>query len=242
MGIDDTNWNHLEPERSEVVRSVKSLPGWGIWALVSRVNGLSRGRLRWSSMLRANGFPETRPSLFASLEGDAGWRVLFDRYAPAVFQVARFRGLDAHDADDVVQQVMIAITRHIDKYEPGERSRRFRTWVRTITERKIIDLCRQRQRQAAVSTEDMSEQADIELAWDEEWRLLDMLDCLEQVAKRVSAKRMDAFRMYALEGRSADEVAATLGMTPGHVYVTRCQVVEMIRSCIRDLDHGMPSA
>jgi len=187
-------------------------------------------------MLRASGFPETRPSLFAALQGDAGWRVLFERYAPAIFQVARFRGLDVHDAEDVVQQVMIAITRHIERYEPGERGRRFRTWVRTITERKIIDLARKRQRDAALSTDEIGEQPEIEQAWEEEWRLLDMMDCIEHVAQRISPKRMAAFRMYALEGRTAEEVAAALGMTAGHVYVTRCQVVEMIRTCMRGLD------
>lgn len=192
-------------------------------------------------MLQPRDFPETRPSLLAAMRGDgpaqSAWRDFFERYAPAVFRVARFRGLDEADADDIVQLVMLAVSKHISGFHYDHNRGRFRQWVRRIAESKIVD--HYRKANATVSAcaqgvELLAARPDgrptTEALWEQEWRLQDMLWCLDQVAADISPRRMQAFRMYVLEGLPAREVAERLDMTSGSVYVTRYCVLGLIRS------------
>jgi RNA polymerase sigma factor (sigma-70 family) len=192
-------------------------------------------------VLRSGNFPETRHSLLGAIRGDEdeGWQSFYRQYAPAVFRVARMRGLDAHDAEDIVQQVMIETARHIGSFEYREGRGRFRGWVRTITENKIVDAFR-RARQPMAGDAALAgcaaETCDPQMQWEQEWKLQDVLWCLGQVAMDISPRRMAAFRMYSIEGRPAAEVAEALSMSVGYVYVTRCQVLGMLRERMQELD------
>ncbi len=184
-------------------------------------------------MLTPRDFPATRASLLAALRdgpGAPGWREFFEYYAPAVYRVARMRALDKHDADDIVQQVMLSITRHIDGFNYDRDRGQFRQWVRRIAENKINDYRRRRSKVTAALRDDLpGEQVDVESLWDAQWRLQDILFCLDEVAADFAPRRVEAFRLYVMEDISAAEVAERLGMTVGHVYVTRTQIINRIR-------------
>jgi len=203
-------------------------------------------------MLQPREFPETRASLLASLNADgvprqAAWREFFERYAPAVYRVARLRGLGDSDADDVVQQVMLAVSSHIGGFEYDRDRGKFRQWVRAVTQSKLTDLHRRRQTRsvggrAAETAVPLEDYADEEPGpneqWEQEWRTQDMLYCLDQVAADISPRRMRAFRMYTLEGVSAAETAEQLGVTVGHIYVTRNHVLKLVRQRMEELEEG----
>lgn len=66
---------------------------------------------------------------------------LVRRYTGAIFnQAYRMLG-DAHEAEDVVQEVMLRAYNRIDTYDPG---RRFVTWLLTIGSNYCIDRLRRR--------------------------------------------------------------------------------------------------
>lgn len=195
-------------------------------------------------MLSPDRFPETRPSLLDALDSQAetsGWRTFFACYAPAVFRVARGRGLGEADAEDVVQQVMLQVSKHISDFDYSPARGKFRNWIRAITETKIIDFFRRNR--PVVSSDLVAEQlstqdaADHEDPWQREWELMDILRCIDEVARDVSPRRMEAFRMYSLEGRSATETAKALEMTENHVYVIRSQILALVRKRLAEL-HG----
>ena len=198
---------------------------------------------RWKAVLQPSGFPETRPSLLANLgedpPGQSAWREFFERYAPAVYRVARLRGLADPDADDIVQQVMMSVSSHIGAFCYDRDRGRFRQWVRTIAENKINELGRRKRItlvDSALLESCPDEQPGAEAVWQQEWQVQDMLWCLDQVAEDISPRRMQAFRMYALEGVPAAEVAGRLGMTVGHVYVTRHLVLNRVRQRMGELE------
>lgn len=196
--------------------------------------------LRLIIMLKPHGFPETRPSLLAQLAENSdqhGWREFFQRYAPAVFRVARHRGLTNEDADDVVQQVMISIARHMKDFRYDRDRGYFRQWVRRIANNFICNYFRgQRPIQYdSTACEQLANEATTEAVWNAEWQSQDLLWCLDQIEQDVSPRRMKAFRMYAVEGRSAADVAKELGMTPGHVYVIRHQMLALLRERLKAL-------
>jgi len=187
-------------------------------------------------MLRASEFPDTRPSLIATLGGEietnSAWREFFDRYAPAIYRVARMRGLTHDDADDIVQQTMVSISSHIGDFRYDRDRGRFRNWVRTITENKIKSAWRKRpglQADTSLINAISDDAPAIEDVWEDEWRMQDLIWCLDQVEKDIPPRKMEAFRKYVLEGIPAEEVARQMDMTVGNVYVTRHTVLGKIR-------------
>lgn len=193
-------------------------------------------------MLQSSKFPDTRPSLLAQLGdggGETAWREFFARYAPPIYRVARLRGLTEHDADDVVQSVMVSISSHIGDFRYDRDRGRFRQWVRTIAENRIRQDARRKSLPVSANEEIdgcPDDRPGIDDVWSQEWQIQDILWCLDRVANEISPKRMKAFRMYALEGVPAADVAKELEMTVGHVYVTRHLVLNLIRKKVEELD------
>ncbi len=189
-------------------------------------------------MLSPRPFPETRPSLLGTLRGTgpgrSAWREFFHCYGPPVFRVAQCQGLDAHDAEDIVQQVMLAVSGHIGGFDYDRDCGRFRHWIKTITKNKIRDLHRRRSSGPQVipdaTLDDRADgQPSLDETWEREWKLQEILHCLDKVATDFAPRRVEAFRLYVIEGVSAAETARRLDMTKGHVYVTRAEILGRIR-------------
>lgn len=145
------------------------------------------------------------------------------------------------DAEDIVQQVMIAIANHIGDFRYDRDHGRFRSWIQTIAANKVRDRLRGVQRDAEHGKLPFDEArdgavADDHATWTEEWMLQDTLWCLEQVRSEFAPHRYEAFRLYAIEGEPASAVAEKLGMTPGHVYVTRSQIARRVRELMKELN------
>src|SRR6516225_6696526 len=84
----------------------------------------------------------TRRSLLSRLRNlgdDASWRTFFDTYWLLIYNVARKSGLTDADAQDVVQETIIAVARKMPefRYDPAKGS--FKNWLLLITRRRIHD-------------------------------------------------------------------------------------------------------
>lgn len=199
-------------------------------------------------MLSSRLFPETQLSLLSRIRRGSdsvrlqGWRDFFECYAPAVYRLARRRGLTDSDAEDIVQQVLMSVAHHISEFRYDRDRGRFRQWIRRVTANKIHDHFRQYQAREGRITHERIDVSEIELtddnddAWQREWHLQDLSYCLERVRGEISAKRYQAFKMYVIEGLSAQETAEALGMTLNHVYVTRTMVIQRLQHLIRELN------
>lgn len=195
--------------------------------------------------MRSNGFPETRPSLIREIGDDATggtWRDFFDLYAPAIYRVARARGLVRHDAEDIVQQVMLSVLSHIAGFDYQRDRGRFRAWIRRIAENKITDQFRRQGRAAAASGRAALAEVDggtsLDEAWNRQWRRQDLLYCLQMVEADISPRRMEAFRLSMLHGVPPDETARRLEMSVGHVYAVRSLVMSMLRRQMAKLERA----
>jgi RNA polymerase sigma-70 factor (ECF subfamily) len=189
-------------------------------------------------MLQPAGFPETRASLLAKLGdnslGQSAWRQFFDCYAPAVYRVARVRGFLGPDADDVVQQVMMSMVAHLGDFKYDRDRGRFRNWVRTVAENKIREV--KRRKKLPQVDIDPNNEPTTDTIWEEQWRLQDLLWCLDQVGQEISPKRLAIFKMYSIDGVSPTEVAKQMNTSVGYVYVTRHLVLNLIRKKAKALD------
>jgi len=148
------------------------------------------------------------------------------------------QGIDVHMEHTVIT-LLQDDTRVVGAVAYDRDRGRFRHWVRTIAENKIRQNARRAQLPVA-SDADVSVCADdapsLEDIWDREWQLQDILWCLDQASEDISPRRMEAFRLYTIDGLPPSEVAERLNMTVGHVYVVRHLVLNMIRKRIKKLD------
>jgi RNA polymerase sigma-70 factor (ECF subfamily) len=173
----------------------------------------------------------------------AAWNDFVARYEPRILDWCRRWGLQACDAQDVTQGVLLKLSRAMATfaYDP---SRSFRAWLKTITRNAWRDLVAERKR-AGVGSGDsrIGELLEAIEAKDslmqqlaEEFRRELLDEAMARVRPRVEPRTWDAFRLTALEGCSGAEVAAQLQMKLARVYVAKNEIKMMIRQEVRRLE------
>src|SRR5262245_1159179 len=91
----------------------------------------------------------TRPSLLARLKDwnqQTAWGDFSREYAPLLRNVARKAGLNDAEADDVVQETLIAVAKKIGQFEHAGNRGSFRKWLYQQTRWRIADQFRARAR------------------------------------------------------------------------------------------------
>src|SRR5262245_47494014 len=88
----------------------------------------------------ATDFMPTRRSLLSRLkrfDDAAGWQQFFDTYGKLIYGVARKAGLTDAEAEDALQDTVIAVSKSIGAfhYDPGKCS--FKTWLMALARRRI---------------------------------------------------------------------------------------------------------
>jgi RNA polymerase sigma-70 factor (ECF subfamily) len=192
----------------------------------------------------------TSPTLLARLgrtpTDQAAWREFVERYGPQIRRWCRHWGLQAADAQDVEQTVLLELARQMSGFR-YDASGSFRGWLKTVAHRawcKFLD----GRRRAGAGSGDSAVVALLEstagedlvrrLEEESDRELLEM--AMARVRLRVQPRTWEAFRLLALEERSGSEVAAQLGMKVGAVFVAKSNVRKMIEEEITRLDGGEP--
>src|SRR4051794_39479489 len=93
----------------------------------------------------------TRPSLLARLRNHddsrawhRGWEEFYALYQPVICGYALKHGLSESEADDVVQEIVIGLTRSLPKFEYDPARSSFKTWLFRVARNKIMDHFRSR--------------------------------------------------------------------------------------------------
>jgi len=92
-------------------------------------------------------FLATRQSLLSRLkdwEDHESWRDFFDTYWRLIYGLALRSGLTTTEAEDVVQETLLAVAKEMPdfKYDPARGS--FKGWLLEITRRRIANQVRRR--------------------------------------------------------------------------------------------------
>lgn len=211
--------------------------GIGPWVLRLRVGeGGARVVVAGPSRDAAAGYA-TRPTIFLRLRADdpkvreLSWQTFQERYAPVILGFARHAGLSADQAEDVLQEVLLAFFKVSPSFEYDPQKGRFRGYLKRAT---LNVIRRRHRRQGPVSLEHDLEDGDAEdpkLAqhWDEQWEANLLQRALDEVRSHVDPRTWEAFELYVQREVPADEVARRTGLALNSVHQAKSRVLKSAR-------------
>lgn len=192
--------------------------------------------------------PETRNSLIARLsdtQDTEAWNRFASIYQPLVFRLARSKGFQDADAHEISQEVMVAVTRAVERWNPDAERGRFRDWLFKIARNLMIKyLTRRRYRPLATGDSRIAsllaqhavapsnEEAIIEL----EYRREMFRWAAEQVQVQVTEKTWQAFWRSSVQNETTEEVSQSLCMSKGAIHVACSRVRSRLRKAIQQID------
>lgn len=166
------------------------------------------------------------------------WRRLADIYSPLLHASLRRYDVQAADAEDLIQDVLLTVSRELPKFEHSGRTGAFRGWLRTILVHRLRNFWRSRQSRPLAAggsawaewIEQLADDSsDVSRKWNLEHDRRVMARLLEQVRPRFEPKTWEAFHRQMFDGQRADTVAAELEMPLNSVYVARSRVLSTLR-------------
>jgi RNA polymerase sigma-70 factor (ECF subfamily) len=198
-------------------------------------------------------FIPTRKSLLSRLkhwDDDSSWRDFFNTYWKLIYAVAIKAGLTHTEAQDVVQETVLAVARSIGRfhYDPAVCS--FKSWLMQVTRSKIANQFHKRQKHPAPpepATEtgrstpllerlpDPSSQV-LDSVWEVEWQKNLMDAAIHKVKRRVPIEQYQIFDFYVLKKWPARKVAQTLSVSVGRVYLAGHRVSRLIKQEVELLE------
>lgn len=191
--------------------------------------------------------PETRDSLLVRVKNpadSAAWEQFAQIYRPVVYRLARGRGLQDADAQDLAQKVLISVAAAIPNWKRTSPNARFHHWLRRVAKNEVLKtLSRKPKDQASGGTTatkllrgQINASCDIEDLIDLEYRRQLIRRAAEIVRERADETTWSAFSLTMVDGHSISEAAQRLGRNEGMVYAARSRVVRRMRDEIRKME------
>jgi RNA polymerase sigma-70 factor (ECF subfamily) len=191
--------------------------------------------------------PDTNDSLIARVKDpadEAAWVEFLAIYQPVVQRMARNRGLQAADADDLAQTVFLLLSSAINDWTPKPEGPPFRAWLFTITRNAIINALKSRQRHQAEGgttvlelLDQVPDQASSAEFYRESQREVFRWVCAE-VRPEFSPATWNIFWRTAVEETPAEQVAAEMNRKVGAIYVAKWRVLKRIKERVADCTFG----
>lgn len=210
-------------------------------------------------MYRSYTNEDTRSSVLAGVrdpEAQEAWGRFFDRYAGFIYSVACGKGLKTEDADEIVQTVLVELS----KPAPGgiaayDRSKgRFRPWLVRRIEWRVADFLRRRMVDERDRIETPPESLDrlpdptildvADSAYAEEWAAAAEEEALRRLRLDVGDVHYAIYRASVIEGRSTEEVCKFFRIVANNLYQIRRRVKirygEILAEVMKNFDEPGP--
>jgi RNA polymerase sigma-70 factor (ECF subfamily) len=199
----------------------------------------------------------TRQSLLARLKnwGDQdSWRDFFETYWRLIHVTAMKAGLTDAEAQEVVQEVMVAVAKKMPEftYDPAKDS--LKGWLLAVTRWKIVDQYRKREAQAKISgevftttpeprglerhdetartatVERVPDPARLDDIWDAEWRQNLLRTALNRVKVRVNPAHYEMYHLHVVQGLTVRDTARALGTNSAAVHLAKHRVGKLLKA------------
>lgn len=191
----------------------------------------------------------TRQSLLSrlkSFDDNDSWYDFFHTYWKLIYGTATRSGLTPVEAQEVVQETIISVARNMPDFKYDRSKGSFKGWLLQMTQWRIQDQLRKRQRDAAVmvpvdyresGADSIPSAGGIETVWEDEWQRNLLEAAVRRVKEKVKPKQYQIFDLYVLKKWPISKVTATLGVNFGQVYLARHRVTALIKKEVKALEN-----
>ena len=197
----------------------------------------------------------TRASLLSRLKNRAdqtSWQEFFDTYWRLIYSVARKAGLSDADAQDILQETIISVAKHIEGFRYDPKVCSFKTWMLNLTRWRIASQLAKHRREASIRLpprESQGETATVErvadpagfdltAVWDEEWEKNLFAAALERVKRQVHPEQLQIFDLHCVERWPVKKVMEVLGVSAMRVYLAKHRVGRLLKNEIKKLQRS----
>ena len=181
----------------------------------------------------------TRASLIERLYGGSdpmAWNDFFQRYWPFVFSIARQRGCTEHTAEEIVQEVMLAVFEKKAVFRHDRLLGRFRDWLGAVARNKVNVRRRTPAERCRATGGDDNDVADRKTCndapdalWEAAFDQAMLAFLLNRVRREVHPRTYQAFEAVTLGGCSGAEASRLTGLSRNAVYQARKNVLRRLR-------------
>lgn len=192
--------------------------------------------------------PETRASLILRLqnaEDVAAWNDFVAIYVPVISRVAQRHGLQFADTENLVQEVLLSVSRSLPQWLCREDRGPFRAWLLRVARNEAIDMLTRRATRPLGKDGAAGEQLLAELA-DSRDELASQIDlqseqaifqwAAAQIREVVAENVWQSFWLTHVENISVEEAAKQLSMRSGSVYMARGRVMNRIKELVKTFE------
>ncbi|MBQ6009285.1 MAG: sigma-70 family RNA polymerase sigma factor [Kiritimatiellae bacterium] len=173
----------------------------------------------------------------ANTENEAAWQRLFDLYAGFIFSIARSKGLNDVDADDIVQVVFTDLARNLPTFQYDRAKGKFRSYLAGLVHWRVTDRLKAGKRNmelmASFEEEAKSTTAACDAAFEErEWQAAALEEALHRIKPDVRPEHYAAFVASTVEGQDTETVMRLYGISSDNLYQIRKRLTMKLRETV----------
>ena len=181
----------------------------------------------------------------ADTENEAAWNRLFNLYAGFVFSIARRKGLNDADADDMVQVVFADLARNLPTFKYDREKGRFRSYLTGLVNWRVIDRLKTLKRDAEQKVDfwehARSTAGEGDAFAEREWQAAAMEEALRRMKPDVKPEHYAAFVASYVEGQDTEVVMKLYGLSRDNLYQIRKRLTVKLREKVAEVLAEMDS-
>jgi len=197
----------------------------------------------------------TRTTLLARLKDwgdDSSWQEFFDIYSQLIRNVALKSGLTRAEAEDVVQETMVAAAKHIPSFKYDRKLGSFRHWLLNMSRWRISDQFRRRKKLTTQLLDDLADETgqssalvdektlDIDEFWESEWQKTLIEAAINKVKTSLDAEKYQIFDFLVNKQWSPEKVSKRFGISVNQVYLAKHRITELVKIEVERLKEKQP--
>lgn len=181
----------------------------------------------------------TRASLLARLKdltADDSWREFFELYWKLIYNAARRHGLGDFEAQDVVQETMLTLTKSLKNFDYDPRKGSFKAWLQRETYWRVADHLRRTKRFEKL---DLADQFPAECAftefWEREWRDNLVSAAIDRAKLKMRPRQFQIYSYCVLQQNGPRKTAQIFQLSGPQIYLNNHRVGRLIATELKKL-------
>lgn len=180
----------------------------------------------------------TRKSLLEEIRSgnNISWFEFEQTYRPLILLRGQDYKLSDLEKEELCQQVLLDVFKGSSNFQYNPEKGRFRDYLRQLISHNAIDIIRRRKPVESSRLDIVEEQeSPLESLWDKEWFSHIINQALLKIRAEMDPHTYQAFHLYVIEEKSADEVAQFLGLSKNSVYIIKSRTLVRLKQIVHQI-------